>query len=428
MDPLEHYARFALQILIVAGSILDIACLKWRHIANWLLYHECLLRCVALLIRNRFAQENSIIDITMLFVWIGVCQYCDSGRQIICLTVSLAFHLVFDSLAYNRDLTVMVVTIGFTCLIGFLIAATTFGMVFLHISDVHGLLQFSNEENIKLLNGMHEGILILNKSTEKRLGQVMFCNRPAQKLINTFLGSLVAPIVKNANKYHDEQQSFISQKRFYHVSNPEAESDEMQSTKKHSKYSFINLNEKTSLEEIVLIQCDEPKQKNFVYMLSTDATDKTSAVEKFYQIRVKSIEFVQKRATAIYFYDCTSQIMAMELNVKLISKEKRNTNLFLSQISLSHEFRAPLTCILMLLESTLSKIIDQALVRVIFIIISQINLILCSVNDLIDHKMIEQGVFKKNTAKFQPTDTFAFILSVFKQQLLIQGSSLTFQV
>lgn len=73
MDPLEHYARFALQILIVAGSILDIACLKWRHIANWLLYHECLLRCVALLIRNRFAQENSIIDITMLFVWIGVC-------------------------------------------------------------------------------------------------------------------------------------------------------------------------------------------------------------------------------------------------------------------------------------------------------------------------------------------------------------------
>ena len=93
-------------------------------------------------------------------------------------------------------------------------------------------------------------------------------------------------------------------------------------------------------------------------MLSTDAEDKTSDVEKFYQIRVKSIEFVQKRATAIYFYDCTSQIMAMELNVKLISKEKRNTNLFQSQISLSQEFRAPLTCILMLLESTLTKIID----------------------------------------------------------------------
>ena len=140
------------------------------------------------------------------------------------MTLSLAFHLVFDFLAYNRDLTVMAVTIGFTLLIMFLIAATTFGMVFLHISDVHGLLQFSNEENIKLLNGMHEGILILNKSKEKRLGQVMFCNRPAQKLINTFLGSLVAPTVKNANKYLDEQQSFLSQKKFYPVCNPVAES------------------------------------------------------------------------------------------------------------------------------------------------------------------------------------------------------------
>ena len=86
------------------------------------------------------------------------------------MTVSLAFHLIFDFPAYNRDVTVMTVTICFTCLIMFLIAATTSSMIFLHISDVHGLLQFSNEENIKLLNGMHEGILILNKSKEKRLG------------------------------------------------------------------------------------------------------------------------------------------------------------------------------------------------------------------------------------------------------------------
>ena len=183
----------------------------------------------------------------------------------------------------------------------------------------------------------------------------MFCNRPAQKLINTFLVSLVDFATKNTS---NEQTSFISQKKLYPVCHPEAESDKALSAKKHTKYSFINLNEKTSLEEIVLIQNDEPKQKNFVYMLSADATDKTDAVEKFYQIRVKSIEFVQKRATAIYFYDCTSQLMATELNGKLISKEKRHQNLLLSQISLTNEFRAPLTSILMLLEGILSKIID----------------------------------------------------------------------
>ena len=71
---------------------------------------------------------------------------------------------------------------------------------------------------------MHEGILILNKSKENKLGQVMFCNRPAQKLINTFLGSLIAPADKNSN---NEQSLFISQKKLYPVCHPEAESEKI---------------------------------------------------------------------------------------------------------------------------------------------------------------------------------------------------------
>ena len=91
MDPIEDYARFTVQALIIIGALMDIICMKWRHIADWLLYHECLIRSVALLIRNWYSWEQTAIDITMMFVVVYFGQYCDSGWQIICLSSALAF-------------------------------------------------------------------------------------------------------------------------------------------------------------------------------------------------------------------------------------------------------------------------------------------------------------------------------------------------
>lgn len=85
----------------------------------------------------------------------------------------------------------------------------------------------------------------------------------------------------------------------------------------------------------------------------------------------------------------------------------------MSQVNLSHEFRAPLTSSLMLLEGMLQTVFDEALRRVIFIVISQMNLLLCLVNDLLDLKMIEQGLFTDQIAKFKPLETFDFLIDIF---------------
>ena len=37
-------------------------------------------------------------------------------------------------------------------------------MLFVHISRMHTYLVITNEDNTKLLNGMHEGVLILSKA------------------------------------------------------------------------------------------------------------------------------------------------------------------------------------------------------------------------------------------------------------------------
>ena len=115
--------------------------------------------------------------------------------------------------------------------------------------------------------------------------------------------------------------------------------------------------------------------------------------EKFYQVRVKSLEFLQKNAIAIYFYDFTATIQALKLNKMLLEKEKQNASLNLSQMTLSHEFRAPLSSTLMLLESLLLKCEDETHRQIIRMVISQINLLICLVNDLLDLKMLDQGKF-----------------------------------
>ena len=60
-----------------------------------------------------------------------------------------------------------------------------------------------------------------------------------------------------------------------------------------------------------MIQLDEPKQKNCVYKLQwQDETKEPEEQEitKFFQIRVKSIKFLQAPAIAIYIYDVTLHI------------------------------------------------------------------------------------------------------------------------
>ena len=53
--------------------------------------------------------------------------------------------------------------------------------------DINQKLLVVNKSHIELLHGMHEGLLIVKQDTNS---QWLFCNRPAGKLINTFLGRL----------------------------------------------------------------------------------------------------------------------------------------------------------------------------------------------------------------------------------------------
>ena len=80
--------------------------------------------------------------------------------------------------------------------------------------------------------------------------------------------------------------------------------------------------------------------------------------QKFVQIRVKSIEFMDTKAIAIYFYDVTHNIESfkkMKKKVENIKSTNSNSSVLLDgfrmQKIMAHEFRSGLSMALMFLQN-----------------------------------------------------------------------------
>ena len=279
-------------------------------------------------------------------------------------------------------------------------------------------LHMANESNVETFDGMHEGVVILSQSTVNTTPGIMFCNKPAKKLIHE-ISDKVAQVCNRTS-------AVLSKDCF----------DFVQLGESTNRANLTSVGPR-SIEQIVIAQRDEPEQNHCVYKFEAKSSESSrtgeqsesiAPVHSYYQIRVKSVQFCQKPATAVYFYDLSSHVTSLQLSKKLLKQVKKNASLTLSQMTLSHEFRSPLTSILMLLQSMLQSIIDEQKRRTIILIISQINLLICLVNDILDMKMIEQGKFVTRNQRFNPIDTFKFIMNIFAQQAGMQQTDLSFHI
>lgn len=80
-----------------------------------------------------------------------------------------------------------------------------------------------------------------------------------------------------------------------------------------------------SLEDIIIMQEDEKKQKQCIYKLQKE--NEVAEVEeknRFKQVRVKSIEFEEEFAIAVYFYDFSHHMESMKLQGEIIEQKARN--------------------------------------------------------------------------------------------------------
>ena len=114
--------------------------------------------------------------ILLLFFIVFVVLYTDTGGQIIAVIAAQVYSIFFLSVyVYEEKITSYIIFIKlFYCLIQFLIDSLM-AIILLYIASLHSKMASVNVENLKLLDGMHEGLLILSKPSLKP----MFCNRSA---------------------------------------------------------------------------------------------------------------------------------------------------------------------------------------------------------------------------------------------------------
>ena len=67
--------------------------------------------------------------------------------------------------------------------LSFLVNALSFHAAMDYLIMLQQKIEFTNIENLKLLDGMHEGLMIFkNSKKHDETRQVMFCNRSASRL------------------------------------------------------------------------------------------------------------------------------------------------------------------------------------------------------------------------------------------------------
>ena len=63
-------------------------------------------------------------------------------------------------------------------------------MMLIFFSEINLKLKASEKSSVNLLNGMHEGLLILSQETADNSRQIRYANNSAQKLITNFVGPI----------------------------------------------------------------------------------------------------------------------------------------------------------------------------------------------------------------------------------------------
>ena len=115
----------------------------------------------------------------------------------------------------------------------------------------------------------------------------------------------------------------------------------------------------------------------------------------------------------MYFTDITHHVESLKLESEVLETKSRNAALANHQMTISHEFRTPLSSSLMFMESLLNEKLAPSGQRLVKIVIQQINLLLSLVNDILDLKLIEENKFIAKNSLFDPLKTFEFIKNIF---------------
>ena len=123
---------------IILCIFLDIACYKWRNIANSFLYIEVIYQLV-LDFQPLSTMNNIQLDFILTVHNIGyLLYYCDSAGHIVILTLGLIVKVfMIIPFVYEQEFTAEGILLSLIINVAQFLLTTIFSMIFLYISQLH---------------------------------------------------------------------------------------------------------------------------------------------------------------------------------------------------------------------------------------------------------------------------------------------------
>lgn len=182
MDEIESYVKIAIIVLIPIGLTLDILALRWKKIANFIVYQEAVSTIAQAFVPHDYGNFDLLI-ILQTYIMVYLVSICKVGQSVIACVVSFALYVyVVYPLMYNLEAGHWSFGRQFAVLSQLLTCAaffTAFSMVITYIVTMRGRMNYLFFENSNLLNKMNEGLVVIDENDRS----VKFANVPAVKLI-----------------------------------------------------------------------------------------------------------------------------------------------------------------------------------------------------------------------------------------------------
>ena len=164
--------------------VLCLLCFKWRRIGSYLVYTEMLINVASLFYPNTRNSNATFFSYRNVNIALFATGYCGQVTSIYFLTLTMIVQSYLGlNVIYLKPVEAISILVGIYYALSFLIQLTFLHAALSYISELQRQQNLANEEQIKLLNGMHEGLLILRTCEQK----ILFCNKPAKSLLKNFV-------------------------------------------------------------------------------------------------------------------------------------------------------------------------------------------------------------------------------------------------
>ena len=155
--------------------------------ANTFLLQEFTMRMCEIFVVQAAHYQFTALQYTMVGMTTHFFLYVHEASSIVALVVLLTCQIfIGDNIVYQKPLTMQTAVMKVFVILMSFIGSSLFSIVPIYVRKLQTKLITANKQQKKLLNGMHEGLLIIDEKIDRNDKLILFLNKPVEKLLKLF--------------------------------------------------------------------------------------------------------------------------------------------------------------------------------------------------------------------------------------------------